>query len=91
VYAGGIAVHPHVFRSALQRDAGVTEYQVRQTERGATILLRARGPLEPGRLEQVLRDALAGLGCPGPEVTTQLVEELLRLATGKLKRFVPLG
>ena len=91
VYAGGIAVHPHVFRSALQRDAGVTEYQVRQTERGATILLRARGPLEPGRLEQVLRDALGGLGCPDPEVTTQLVEELPRLATGKLKRFVALG
>jgi len=91
VYAGGVAVHPHVFRSALQREAGVTEYQVRQTERGAEILLRARGPVEPERLRQSLREALGELGCHAPEVTTQFVDELPRLATGKLKRFVPLG
>ncbi len=91
LYPGGVAVHPHVFRSALQREAGVSEYQVRQTDHGAEILLCARGQVDSARLQQGLQEALAALGCRAPEVRTQLVDALPRLASGKLKRFVPLG
>ena len=42
----GQRVHPHVFRSALGRRAGVVEYQVRQTPRGARIAVRCSAPVD---------------------------------------------
>ena len=45
-YANGLHIHPHVFRSALVREQAVTEYQVRQSARGAEILLRAAAPVD---------------------------------------------
>jgi phenylacetate-CoA ligase len=90
VYAGEQTVQPYVFKSVLARAAAVTEYQVRQTPTGAEILLRAREPVDATRIERDLQAALERLGCPHPAVTTEIVERLPRLATGKLKRFVPL-
>ena len=51
-YADGVVVHPHIFRSVLGRDARIIEYQVRQTERGAAVLLRTREPTELKGLER---------------------------------------
>ena len=42
----GRRVHPHVFRSALGRRAGVVEYQVQQTPRGAQIAVRCSAPVD---------------------------------------------
>jgi phenylacetate-CoA ligase len=88
-YPGGVEVHPHVFRSALARDAGICEYQVRQTHTGAEILLRTTGPVDEPRLRARLREALSAQGVTEPRIETRLVDELKRLDTGKLKRFFP--
>lgn len=90
-YPRGIRVHPHVFRSALTREAGVVEYQVRQTARGAEVLVRAGGSLDGDRLEKEIDAELARLGLADPEVRVEVVERLERQGSGKLKRFVPLG
>jgi phenylacetate-CoA ligase len=89
IYAGNIDVHPHVFRSALQREAAVSEYQVRQTVQGAEILIRASGELDAPGLQRGIEDQLAALGINEPQVTTRLVQEIPRLATGKVSRFLP--
>ncbi len=41
---GGVAVHPHVIRSALATAGTVREYQVRQTEDGVDVTWRHRRP-----------------------------------------------
>jgi putative adenylate-forming enzyme len=88
-YRDGAVVNPHIFRSALAREAGVCEYQVRQTETGAEILLRTIGPVDEPRLRTDLQDALREQGVLEPLIETRVVQELKRLDTGKLKRFVP--
>jgi phenylacetate-CoA ligase len=91
VYDAGVEVHPHVFRSALGEIPAICEYQVRQTPRGASILVCAAqaGDLEPARRHLV--GALARLGLVAPEVSIEAVDHLDRVSgTGKLKRFVPL-
>ena len=90
VYPGDLAIHPHVFRSALARESAVTEYQVRQTAAGAQLLLQASESFDAQSLERQLAAKLARLGCSRPTITTTLVEQIPRLSTGKLKRFVPL-
>jgi len=90
-YRDGVSIHPHVFRSALQREASITEYQVRQTPSGAEILIRATQPVDTDRLERRLREELATLGLEEPLIATRLVDELTRLETGKLRRFIPLA
>jgi len=89
LYANGIAVQPHVFRSRLAQEATVSEYQVRQTLDGADVILRASGAVDLKRVERDLESALARLGCEQPTVTARRVDALPRLETGKLKRFLP--
>ncbi len=89
-YAGRVVIHPHVFRSALARESAVTEYQVRQTAAGAQLLLQSSESFDAQSLERQLAAKLARLGCSRPTITTTLVEQIPRLSTGKLKRFVPL-
>lgn len=90
VYDGRQSVHPHVFRSALGRDRGVVEYQVRQTPRGAAIAIRATAPVDTAGLERDLVTALAGHGVRDPEIVVTVVDRFDRTAVGKLQRFVPL-
>ena len=90
-YANGVRVHPHVFRSALVREQAVTEYQVRQSARGAEILLRAEGPVDTGAIADRVAEALRALGLADPEVSARTVDLIPRLASGKLKRFIPLS
>jgi phenylacetate-coenzyme A ligase PaaK-like adenylate-forming protein len=86
-----LRVHPHVFRSALGDHAGVVEYQVRQTPRGARVAVRCGGPVDLDRLGAEIAAGLAGLGLPRPEVEIRPVERLERdSGPAKLRRFVPL-
>jgi len=90
VYGDDVLIHPHVFRSVLGREAGVVEYQVRQTARGADVL--ALGTFgDPVVTGQRLESELARLGVPSPCVTVRVVPALERQATGKIRRFVPLA
>ena len=87
----GRRVHPHVFRAALCRHAGVVEYQVRQTPKGASVAVRRGAPVDLQRLGAEIADALAGLGLTRPDVHVTAVEQLERQpGAAKLRRFVPL-
>ena len=88
----GRRVHPHLFRSALGRHAGVVEYQVRQTRDGARIAIRCGGPVDLDRLRGEIAEALGRSGVPGPVVEVTAAERLERDAgPAKLRRFVPLA
>ncbi len=90
VYAGGVTVHPLVFRSALGGERNIVEYQVRQTDRGAEIAARCLGDVDIAGLRRKIIEELAQLGLREPEVSITPVERLERQAIGKLKRFFPL-
>jgi phenylacetate-coenzyme A ligase PaaK-like adenylate-forming protein len=91
VYDGQIEVHPHLFRSALGRRRQITEYQVRQTPRGASVAVRASGDLDVHGLVRELIEDLTTLGITEPNVAVSLVDEIERSdGTGKVRRFVPL-
>lgn len=91
VYAGDVAVHPHVFRSPLARIREVVEYQVLQSARGATIRVVESGPFDRRSLVSSIEAALAQLGIAAPEVSIEGVDHIARLGVGKLKRFVPVA
>jgi phenylacetate-CoA ligase len=87
----GRRVHPHVFRSALGRRAGVVEYQVHQTPGGARIAVRCSAPVDLDGLRGEIALALACLGLERPAVEITAVERLERdPGPAKLRRFVPL-
>ena len=90
-YADGLSVHPHVFRSALGRQPAIMEYQVRQTRHGATIRIVTTAPVDVDALQVQVTGALAALGLADPRVVIETVTSLSRQASGKLKRFVPVG
>lgn len=88
----GRQVHPHLFRSALGRHAGVVEYQVRQTRDGARIVIRCGAPVDLDRLRGEIAQALGGSGLPAPVVEVTAADRLERDAgPAKLRRFVPLA
>ena len=87
----GQRVHPHLFRTALSREAGVVEYQVRQTPAGAAISVRCVAPVSLDGLRERVAAALTRAGLDQPEVTVQTVDRLERPGgVAKLKRFLPL-
>jgi phenylacetate-coenzyme A ligase PaaK-like adenylate-forming protein len=90
-YAGGVVVHPMLFRSPMGRDRNIVEYQVHQTEHGASIDLRTDGDVDLDSLRQTLIRELRAVGISAPEVSIRIVSDFERQATGKLKRFVPLA
>lgn len=88
---GSIVVHPHVFRSALGRCRNVVDYQVRQTEEGASIVVRARGTTDWMALGAEITAGLGRLGLPHAVVSIDVVDDIERQVSGKLRRFVPLS
>jgi phenylacetate-CoA ligase len=88
----GRRVHPHLFRTALSREAGIVEYQVRQTPAGAAIAVRCSAPVNLDGLRDRIAAGLAGAGPERPEVTVQAVDRFERPGgPAKLKRFIPLS
>jgi phenylacetate-CoA ligase len=78
-----------VFRHVLGTDPRVSEYQVQQTIRGATVL--AVGTPDADALTSTVVAALRRHGLSDPEVEIRVVERLQRHnTTGKLRRFIPL-
>jgi phenylacetate-coenzyme A ligase PaaK-like adenylate-forming protein len=90
-YPGGVRVHPLNLRSPLGKEPAITEYQVRQTARGADVDVVAATPFDAEALRASIEARLVGLGLRTPAVTVRRVDRIARQATGKLKRFVPLS
>ena len=67
----------------------MTTYQVRQTAAGADISVVGR-PADPAWIERALADQLRRLGIAEPQVRITTVSELDRLASGKVRSFIPL-
>ena len=87
---GGVAVHPHVIRSALATAGTVSEYQVRQTEDGVDVTCVTSGHLATAPLAARLEHALRQAGLTEPRVGISLAETIARDPnTGKVSRFVP--
>ena len=84
-------VHPHVFRSVFGRERNIVEYQVWQTQNGAEILVVTAAKIGVLELERKITDALARIGIERPVIVLRKVDQIDRLATGKLKRFIPLS
>jgi len=88
---GDRMIHPHTFRTVFTRHASVSEYQIRQTRRGAEAIVVPSSDFAGERLEQDLVSALEKAGLPDPDVVLRPVEKIERHARSKkLKRFVPL-
>ena len=78
-------------RAVFVKTAAVSEYQVRQTERGIDATVVADAPVDCAHLAGRLRDALASAGVREPTVAVARVDRLPRHPeTGKVSRFVPL-
>ena len=90
LYYGDLYVHPITFDAPLMHETAVLEYQVRQTPRGARILIVAARPFDGDALAAEISGALKGLGLEAPAVSLELVDRIERTASGKLKYFVPL-
>jgi phenylacetate-coenzyme A ligase PaaK-like adenylate-forming protein len=87
-----VEVHPLAVRSVLVQVPAVVEYQVRQTRDGVDVDLVADAPVDPAELGERLEAALAGAGLSRPRCRVERVDALERdPATGKVRRFVPLG
>ncbi len=89
-YQPGVSIHPHLFRSILTRESAITEYQIKQTPTGVQITICATGPVDRDRIACEISGALERSGLPQPPVVVQTAADIPRLATGKLKRFIPL-
>jgi phenylacetate-coenzyme A ligase PaaK-like adenylate-forming protein len=90
-YAGGLLVHPIVFRSPLTHCPAITAYQVRQSERGARLSVIATSRVDCDALARGIERVLAGVGLVDPQVRVRQVTEIERTEHGgKLRRFVPL-
>lgn len=78
------------FRHVLGTDRRVSEYQVTQTAAGADILVV--GTADADALTTSVITALRRHRLPDPKVRIRLADSLQRnQASGKLKRFIPLG
>jgi phenylacetate-CoA ligase len=87
-----LRVHPHLFRTALSREADVVEYQVRQTPVGAAMAVRCTAPVNLDALRDRVAAALARAGLDRPRVSVEVVDRFERAGgPAKLKRFFPLG
>jgi phenylacetate-coenzyme A ligase PaaK-like adenylate-forming protein len=89
-YQPNVSVHPHVFRSVLAKHSAISEYQINQTPTGAQITICAPGLLDTDEIISEITGALQRSGLAQPSVVIRHAADIPRLATGKLKRFIPL-
>jgi len=91
VYDNRIVVHPTILRHSFAEDTTITSYQVRQTPAGIHAFCTFAGDdtatRESQLRERLIRD-LAAVGLTRPEVHVDAVDQLDRLPSGKIRRFV---
>jgi phenylacetate-coenzyme A ligase PaaK-like adenylate-forming protein len=88
---GDLAVHPHVFRTAIGRHLNVRDYEVHQTERGAVVcVLQGDSPVDIAALGSEIIDELSRAGLPAPEIDV-VVDSLTRTGVGKRRKFIPIA
>ena len=88
-----MAVHPHVFRSALLATPAILSYQIHQTSNGADIHVvpAADATIDTVAVSQRVTDDLRSAGLEDPVVEIATVTSLEHHAqSGKLRRFLPL-
>jgi phenylacetate-coenzyme A ligase PaaK-like adenylate-forming protein len=88
-YDNHVVVHPMVLRLELEDQRHVTEYQVRQTARGASVKIVTDRPDSLDQIRNGVVSVLRTAGLPDPDVTIEGVNRLDRLASGKLRQFIP--
>jgi len=88
-YEGDVKVHPMVLRLELHDERHLAEYQVRQTSRGACVKVVTDRPDELDQIHDRVVSTLKTAGLADPEVTVHAVDRLERLASGKLRQFIP--
>jgi phenylacetate-coenzyme A ligase PaaK-like adenylate-forming protein len=89
---GHLGIHPHVVRTVLASAAAVTDYQVRQTQRGIDVTVAAGQDLDHAGLTTALAHSLRDAGLPDPQVTVSVAAAIARNPqTGKARRFIPIG
>jgi phenylacetate-CoA ligase len=88
-YENKVLVHPMVLRLELHDERHITEYQVRQTARGACIKVVTDRPEDLDQVRERMVRTLRTAGLPDPDVTVEAVNRLERLAAGKLRQFIP--
>ena len=87
---GGVAVHPHVIRTALASVGMIREYQVRQTRDGIDVACVTDSHLDEAALARRLEHALRHAGLTEPRAGVRLAEAIPRDSrTGKVRRFIP--
>lgn len=86
-----VVVHPHLFRSAISAFADVVDYEVRQVDRGADVLVVLRSGSSPdlAALARDLRTRLGEAGVAEPIISVTGVDTLGRTSMGKRLHFVP--
>lgn len=75
----------------VSREQSIIEYQVKQTRHGVEIPVVSAAKVEVPEVGHKIADALERIGIKRPMVIIRPVIRLDRLATGKLKRFIPLS
>jgi phenylacetate-coenzyme A ligase PaaK-like adenylate-forming protein len=88
-YGDEVKMHPMVLRLELHDERYVAEYQVRRTTRGACIKVVTDRPDELDQIRDRVVRTLRIAGLRDPEVTVHAVDRLERLASGKLRQFIP--
>jgi phenylacetate-CoA ligase len=89
-YQPSVSVHPHLFRSILAKHSTISEYQIKQSPTGAQITICTTGPVDTDEIASEIARALGRSGLHQPLVLIEPAADIARLATGKLKRFIPL-
>jgi phenylacetate-CoA ligase len=84
-YGNDVRVHPMLLRLELH---DVSEYQVRQTARGAIVKIVSHRPQELGPIRARVARSLQMAGVRDPEVVVEPVDRLERLPSGKLRQFI---
>jgi phenylacetate-coenzyme A ligase PaaK-like adenylate-forming protein len=90
IYPGDISVHHITFVSPLLHDRNIQEYQIFQTKTGADIKMLTTGPVNIGKLKDVIVVRLKKLGLSEPIVNFIEVAKFDYPPSGKFRRFIAL-
>jgi phenylacetate-coenzyme A ligase PaaK-like adenylate-forming protein len=88
LYENNTTVHWVNFYSLLSTDPSIIDYRVRQIRQGVEVEIVAALSFAANNVRETLAQRLHSLGLPSPVVVIRRVENIPRLQSGKIKRFV---